>query len=52
MPVFAYQALQPGGGKSSGEIEALSRQDAFNRLRQQNLQAKRVESLVKPLLNI
>ena len=38
MPVFAYQALQPGGGKSSGEIEALSRQDAFNRLRQQNLQ--------------
>ena len=38
MPVFAYQALQPGGGKASGEIEALSRQDAFNRLRQQNLQ--------------
>jgi len=38
MPVFAYQALQPGGGKTSGEIEALSRQDAFNRLRQQNLQ--------------
>jgi len=38
MPVFAYQALQPGGGKTSGEIEALSRQEAFNRLRQQNLQ--------------
>jgi len=38
MPVFAYQALQAGGGKASGEIEALSRQDAFNRLRQQNLQ--------------
>lgn len=38
MPVFAYQALQPGGGKTSGEIEALTRQDAFNRLRQQNLQ--------------
>ena len=38
MPVFAYQALQSGGGKTSGEIEALSRQDAFNRLRQQNLQ--------------
>ncbi|MFM8460410.1 MAG: type II secretion system F family protein, partial [Chthoniobacterales bacterium] len=38
MPVFAYQALQAGGGKTSGEIEALSRQDAFNRLRQQNLQ--------------
>lgn len=38
MPVFAYQALQPGGGKTSGEIEALSRQDAFNLLRRQNLQ--------------
>ena len=38
MPVFAYQALQPGGSKTSGEIEALSRQDAFNRLRRQNLQ--------------
>lgn len=38
MPVFAYQALQPGGGKAAGEIEALTRQDAFNRLRQQNLQ--------------
>jgi len=38
MPVFVYQALQPGGGKTSGELEALSRQEAFNRLRQQNLQ--------------
>lgn len=38
MPVFVYQALQSGGGKTSGEIEALTRQDAFNRLRQQNLQ--------------
>lgn len=38
MPVFVYQALQAGGGKTSGEIEALSRQDAFSRLRQQNLQ--------------
>ncbi|MGA1124617.1 MAG: type II secretion system F family protein [Chthoniobacterales bacterium] len=38
MPVYAYQALQTGGGKVSGEIEALSRQDAFARLRQQNLQ--------------
>lgn len=57
MPVFAYQALQQGGGKTSGEIEALSRQDAFNRLRRQNLQpfqlapkdaaaAARVESVV------
>ncbi len=38
MPVFVYQAMQPGGGKTSGELEALSRQDAFNKLRQQKLQ--------------
>jgi type II secretory pathway component PulF len=38
MPLFVYQALQSGGGKTSGEIEALSRQDAFAKLRQQNLQ--------------
>jgi type II secretory pathway component PulF len=38
MPVFVYQALQTGGGKTSGELEALSRQDAFTKLRKQNLQ--------------
>lgn len=38
MPVFVYQALQSGGGKTSGEIEAVSRQDAFTKLRAQNLQ--------------
>ena len=38
MPLFVYQALQAGGGKISGELEALSRQDAFAKLRQQNLQ--------------
>ncbi len=38
MPVFVYQALQPGGGKTSGELEAVTRQDAFSKLRQQNLQ--------------
>ncbi len=38
MPVFVYQALQAGGGKTSGEIEATGRQDAFAKLRQQNLQ--------------
>lgn len=38
MPVFVYQALQPGGGKAAGEIEALSRQDAFTKLRALNLQ--------------
>ena len=38
MPVFVYQALQSGGGKTSGEVEAASRQDAFTKLRQQNLQ--------------
>jgi type II secretory pathway component PulF len=38
MPLFVYQALQAGGGKTSGELEAVSRQDAFNKLRQQNLQ--------------
>ena len=30
--------MQAGGGRLSGEIEALSRQDAFSKLRQQNLQ--------------
>jgi type II secretory pathway component PulF len=38
MPLFVYQALQAGGGKTSGELEALSRQDAFAQLRRQNLQ--------------
>lgn len=38
MPVFVYQALQTGGVKTSGEIEALSRQDAFTKLRRLNLQ--------------
>jgi len=38
MPVFVYQALQAGGGKTTGEIEALSRQDAFSKLRAQSLQ--------------
>jgi type II secretory pathway component PulF len=38
MPVFVYQALQVGGGKTTGEIEAVSRQDAFSKLRTQNLQ--------------
>jgi general secretion pathway protein F/type IV pilus assembly protein PilC len=38
MPVFVYQALQAGGGKTTGEIEAMSRQDAFSKLRTQNLQ--------------
>ena len=38
MPVFVYQALQAGGGKTSGELEAVSRQDAFAKLRQLNLQ--------------
>lgn len=38
MPVFVYQALQSGGGKTSGELEASSRQDAFTKLRRQNLQ--------------
>lgn len=38
MPAFVYQAVQPGGAKTSGEIEAASRQEAFAKLRQQNLQ--------------
>lgn len=38
MPAFVYQALQAGGAKTSGEIEAASRQEAFTKLRQQNLQ--------------
>jgi type II secretory pathway component PulF len=38
MPLFVYQALQSGGGKTAGEIEAVSRQDAFTKLRAQNLQ--------------
>ncbi|MBU3664788.1 MAG: type II secretion system F family protein [Chthoniobacterales bacterium] len=39
MPHFVYQALQAGGGKVSGELEATSRQDAFAKLKQRNLQA-------------
>lgn len=38
MPVFVYQALQADGGKTSGEVEALSRREAFGKLRKQNLQ--------------
>ena len=38
MPLFVYQALQSGGGKTAGEVEAVSRQDAFTKLRAQNLQ--------------
>jgi type II secretory pathway component PulF len=38
MPVFEYQALQAGGGRTSGRIEAATRQDAFSKLRRQNLQ--------------
>lgn len=38
MPFFVYQALQQGGAKTSGEIEAASRQEAFTKLRQQNMQ--------------
>lgn len=38
MPIFVYQALQTGGGKTSGEVEAVSRQEAFVKLRKQNLQ--------------
>lgn len=53
MPLFVYQALQPGGTKTSGEIEAVSRQDAFGKLRQQNLQPfslapKGAEDAAKP----
>ena len=38
MPLCVYQALQSGGGKTAGEVEAVSRQDAFTKLRAQNLQ--------------
>lgn len=38
MPVFVYQALEAGGGKTSGEMEAASRQEAFGKLRKQGLQ--------------
>jgi type II secretory pathway component PulF len=38
MPLFVYQALQSGAGKTSGEIEASSRQDAFSQLRARGLQ--------------
>lgn len=53
MPLFVYQALQQDGSKTSGEVEAASRQDAFGKLRQQNLQPfllapKGSESAAKP----
>ncbi len=38
MPVFVYQALEAGGGKTSGEMEAASRREAFDKLRKQGLQ--------------
>jgi type II secretory pathway component PulF len=38
MPAFLYQALSADGSKTSGELEALTRQEAFNKLRAQNLQ--------------
>lgn len=38
MPAFHYQALSADGSKTSGELEALTRQEAFAKLRAQNLQ--------------
>jgi type II secretory pathway component PulF len=38
MPVFHYQALSGDGSKTSGELEAMTRQEAFNKIRAQNLQ--------------
>ncbi|MDZ4787399.1 MAG: type II secretion system F family protein [Blastochloris sp.] len=38
MPTFTYQALGTGGRKSSGEMEARSRNEVFHRLEQDGLQ--------------
>lgn len=38
MPAFQYQALAADGSKTSGELEALTRQEAFAKLRAQRLQ--------------
>jgi len=38
MPTFIYQAIGMGGGRSDGEVEGRSRQDALRRLESQKLQ--------------
>jgi len=38
MPAFTYEAIQKGGGKKRGEIEARSRAEAFAKLEQLRLQ--------------
>ena len=38
MPAFLYEAVQRGGGRKRGEIEARSRQEACDKLERENLQ--------------
>lgn len=38
MPAFSYEAVQRGGGRKRGEIEARSRAEACDRLERENLQ--------------
>ena len=38
MPAFVYEAVQRGGGRKRGEIEARSRQEACDKLERANLQ--------------
>jgi general secretion pathway protein F len=43
MGTFSYQALDRGGKKTHGELEARSRSDVFRRLEEQGLQAVSIE---------
>ena len=44
MPVFRYEALTPGGEKSTGVVEAESSRDAKSKLRQQDLHVTSLET--------
>ena len=42
MPVFRYEALNPGGDKATGVVDAESARDARVKLRQQDLHVTRL----------
>jgi len=43
MPAFTYEAMVPGGGRTSGTLEAKSRQEALAQLSRQRLQPIRLQ---------
>jgi len=44
MPAFTYEAMVPGGGRTSGTLEAKSRQEALVQLSRQRLQPIRLQA--------